>query len=282
MDTPESLRRSLTEGVADWLVRLVDSMPATAPPRTDSTSEAPVVAGWLHRFVRDVVTADPVTREPLSNIQIFLIESALDCVDWEALASSAAAPPRLGARGADPALKGGVPVRRSGRAARSPGPCLATMRWAVDDDTDQGHRPQPQPAAGRLHADRAERPGLRPRVDPARGESRAALLHAGHRAGPLQPPTMGRGDRIPGRRLLAVPDQHVPPRRLAAHHRQHVVAVDLRRQRRGPHGAAPIHPVLPGLRPDRGGGPLVHQPGLGRPDGRGLRGHRGRAGRPTS
>ena len=86
MDTLESLRRSLTEGVADWLVRLVDSMPGTAPPRTDSTSEAPVVAGWLHRFVRDIVTADPVTREPLSNIQIFLIESALDCVDWEALA----------------------------------------------------------------------------------------------------------------------------------------------------------------------------------------------------
>jgi hypothetical protein len=42
--------------------------------------------GWLHRFVRDVVTADPVTHEPLSNIQVFLIESALECVDWEALA----------------------------------------------------------------------------------------------------------------------------------------------------------------------------------------------------
>jgi hypothetical protein len=28
----ESLRRSLTEGVADWLVRLVDSMPGIAPP----------------------------------------------------------------------------------------------------------------------------------------------------------------------------------------------------------------------------------------------------------
>ena len=31
-----------------------------------------------------VVTADPATHEPLSNIQVFLIESALECVDWEA------------------------------------------------------------------------------------------------------------------------------------------------------------------------------------------------------
>jgi hypothetical protein len=81
----ESLRRSLTEGVADWLVRLVDSMPGIAPPRDDPTALDPAVAAWLRRFVREVVTADPITHEPLANIQIFLIESALECVDWEAM-----------------------------------------------------------------------------------------------------------------------------------------------------------------------------------------------------
>jgi hypothetical protein len=82
----ESLRRSLTEGVADWLVRLVDSMPGIAPPRDNPTALDPAVAAWLRRFVREVVTADPITHEPLANIQIFLIESALECVDWEAMA----------------------------------------------------------------------------------------------------------------------------------------------------------------------------------------------------
>jgi hypothetical protein len=86
MNTLESLRRSLTEGVTDWLVRLVDSMPGFAPSRADPTVEDPSAAGWLHRFVREVVTDDPVAHRPLSNIQIFLIESALDCVDWERLA----------------------------------------------------------------------------------------------------------------------------------------------------------------------------------------------------
>ncbi len=86
MDALECLRRSLTEGVGDWLVRLVESMPGTAPARADPTAEDPAAAGWLHRFVRDVVTADPVSHEPLSNIQVFLIESSLDYVDWEGLA----------------------------------------------------------------------------------------------------------------------------------------------------------------------------------------------------
>ncbi len=45
MDALESLRRSLTEGVGDWLVRLVDSMPGTAPPRADPTAEDPAAAG---------------------------------------------------------------------------------------------------------------------------------------------------------------------------------------------------------------------------------------------
>jgi len=83
LDSPLTL---VTDGVADWLSQMVEVNPALAPPRADPTVEDPGAAGWLHRFVRDVVTVNPVTRDALSNIQIFLIESALDCVDWEALA----------------------------------------------------------------------------------------------------------------------------------------------------------------------------------------------------
>ena len=86
MDDLKSLRRSLTDGVAHWLVRLVDAMPGTAPPRDDPTAEDPVAAGALHRFVREVVTTDPAIHAPLTNIQIFLIEGALECVEWEAVA----------------------------------------------------------------------------------------------------------------------------------------------------------------------------------------------------
>ncbi|WP_406696348.1 hypothetical protein V5E97_35685 [Singulisphaera sp. Ch08] len=82
----ESIRRSATDGVADWLSRLVEIMPNLAPTRTDPTAEDPAAAGWLHGFVRDVVTVNPETKHDLTNIQIFLIEIALDCVDWDALA----------------------------------------------------------------------------------------------------------------------------------------------------------------------------------------------------
>ena len=86
MDSLRLIQQSLTGGVADWLVRLVDSMPGTAPPRPDPTADAPAAAAALRGFVREVVTTDPATHQPLSNIQIMLIESALECVDWEALA----------------------------------------------------------------------------------------------------------------------------------------------------------------------------------------------------
>jgi hypothetical protein len=86
MASLESLRRSATDGIADWLSRLVESMPGLAPTRTDPTAEDPAAAGRLHRFVRDVVTVNPETKDDLTNIQIFLIEFALDCVDWDALA----------------------------------------------------------------------------------------------------------------------------------------------------------------------------------------------------
>jgi hypothetical protein len=86
MESLESLRQTATDGVADWLSQLVENMPNLVPTRTDPTEEDPAAAGWLHRFVREVVTANPVTRDALSNIQIFLIELALRCVDWDALA----------------------------------------------------------------------------------------------------------------------------------------------------------------------------------------------------
>jgi len=86
MASLESIRRSANDGVADWLSRPVESMPDLAPTRTDPTAADPAAAGWLHRFVRDVVTVNPETNDDLTNIQIFLIEIALDCVGWDALA----------------------------------------------------------------------------------------------------------------------------------------------------------------------------------------------------
>ena len=96
-------------------------MPGIAPARADPTALDPAAAAWLHRFVREVVTADPMTHEPLSNIQIFLIESALECVDWEALARD----PRLRRfdweHAADPALKAAARFVADCRAGRSRG-----------------------------------------------------------------------------------------------------------------------------------------------------------------
>jgi len=86
MESLESLRRSAPDGVADWLARLVATAPDLAPRRSDPTAEDPAAAGLLHQFVREVVTTNPVTRDALTNIQIFLIELALSCVDRDALA----------------------------------------------------------------------------------------------------------------------------------------------------------------------------------------------------
>lgn len=86
MTAPGSLRRSVTDGVADWLSQLVEDRPGLAPPRVGAMEENPSASGWLHQFVRDVVAVNPVTGDSLTNIQVFLIESALDCVDWDALA----------------------------------------------------------------------------------------------------------------------------------------------------------------------------------------------------
>jgi hypothetical protein len=86
MKSVESPSSIVTDGVGEWLSRLVALNPDLAPPRTDPTAEDAGAAGWLRWFVREVVTVNPATKGPLSNIQIFLLEAALDCVDWETLA----------------------------------------------------------------------------------------------------------------------------------------------------------------------------------------------------
>jgi hypothetical protein len=86
MASLETLRRSVTDAVAEWLLDLIEARPDIAPTRADPTADDPAAVGWLHRFVRDVVTVDPETGDDLTNIQIFLIEFALDCVDWDSLA----------------------------------------------------------------------------------------------------------------------------------------------------------------------------------------------------
>jgi hypothetical protein len=86
MEPLESLRQSATAGVADWLSRLIETQPDLAPQRTNLRAEDPTAAGWLRRFVHDMVIIDPVTRNALASIQVFLIEFALDCVDWDSLA----------------------------------------------------------------------------------------------------------------------------------------------------------------------------------------------------
>jgi hypothetical protein len=75
--------RSTEEGLA----ALVEAMPDLVPRRTEAAQEEPaVVAGCLRRFVHDIVTTNPATKDSLASIQIFLIESPFGLVDWEALA----------------------------------------------------------------------------------------------------------------------------------------------------------------------------------------------------
>lgn len=82
----ESLRERATDGISTWLFRLIDRMPGIIPTRADPTVEDPAAAVQLHRFVRDTVTINPMSRSPLSPVQTHLIEFALECVDWSGLA----------------------------------------------------------------------------------------------------------------------------------------------------------------------------------------------------
>ena len=81
--TLESLREHATDGIRTWLTGFA---PGLVPERPDPDADDPSAAGWMHRFARDVITTNPVSRSPLSAVQIYLIEQALECVDWPALA----------------------------------------------------------------------------------------------------------------------------------------------------------------------------------------------------
>ena len=81
--TLELLREQATDGIAMWLAGFA---PGHVPELPDPGAADPSAAGWMHRFALDVITTNPVSRSPLSSVQIFLLEQALGCVDWPALA----------------------------------------------------------------------------------------------------------------------------------------------------------------------------------------------------
>ena len=82
--TLESLREWVTEGISTWLFRLVET--GLIPARTGREGDGPATARRLHRFVRDVVTVNPVSGTELTAVQVHLLEFALEFVDWARLA----------------------------------------------------------------------------------------------------------------------------------------------------------------------------------------------------
>ena len=82
--TLETLRERATDGITPWLLRLVEI--GLVPARAGHDDGDTVAAEQIHHFVRDVVAVDPVSRSPLSAVQVHLIEFALECVDWARLA----------------------------------------------------------------------------------------------------------------------------------------------------------------------------------------------------
>ena len=78
---------------------------------------------------------------------------------------------------------------------------------------------------------------------------------------------------------VAVRDVDVPARRDSSRRRQHAVPVDLRRQRRGPHGPRAVPGVLPALRRGGGAGTDGDAAGFDCRDGRRQRRDRRRDGR---
>lgn len=81
--TRESLREPAMEGVTTWLTGFPAGL---VPERPDPGADDPSAAVWMYRFARDVLTTNPVSRSPLPGIHIYLLEQALGCVDWPALA----------------------------------------------------------------------------------------------------------------------------------------------------------------------------------------------------
>ena len=81
--TLERLREHATDGITTWLAGFAPGLVAERP---DPDADDPSAAGWMHRFARDVITSNPLSRSPLSPVQVYLLEHALAYVDWPALA----------------------------------------------------------------------------------------------------------------------------------------------------------------------------------------------------
>jgi hypothetical protein len=78
-----AVRDQVTAGIASWLAGFApDMVPRRSNPEVEDASSP----GWMRRFVRDLLTTNPVTRSPLAPVQVYLIEQALACADWPALA----------------------------------------------------------------------------------------------------------------------------------------------------------------------------------------------------
>ncbi len=86
-DSSQVFRRRATEGVATWLSRLPGGVRAYIPAPSTPWAVRDG-ADRLHALVRDRVTTNPVTRGPLSPVQVHLLELILEAVDWPALAVS--------------------------------------------------------------------------------------------------------------------------------------------------------------------------------------------------
>src|SRR5438105_8537883 len=161
--------------------------------------------------------------------------------------------------------------------------CMMLGYRAADSRRERDPRPRYHPApshAGRyLRAHRCQLHRLLLRADPRARGPRAALLPLRDRAGPLLPSRMGASDRPAGGRLLAVPHLHVPAWRLGPPHRQHVDALDLRRQRRGSHGHGPLPDLLPPHGPALRSHALAHQRPIDRAHRGSIGSDRGSAGR---
>lgn len=101
-------RRRATEGIATWLSRLPGGVEKYLPDGGETTADARNVGERLHAFVRDLVTSNPMTREPLSPVQIHLLELVLEAVDWPTIAVA------------------GELLDLDSPTAAAPGPCVAT------------------------------------------------------------------------------------------------------------------------------------------------------------
>jgi hypothetical protein len=83
--TLSEIRGRASDGIRNWLTRFA---PGLVPERADPNADDPSAASWMHRFVREVITANPLSpsRSPLVPVQVHLLELTLECVDWAALA----------------------------------------------------------------------------------------------------------------------------------------------------------------------------------------------------